>query len=99
MWAAQREAVEAAGYAVSLPDLPGPEAEPTLSEWADRVLRLSDDPLVPVGSSMGGYLAFELWRHARERITALVLADTRAGGETDESRRGRDENIDRKSVV
>jgi 3-oxoadipate enol-lactonase len=93
MWAAQREAVEAAGYPVSLPDLPGPEAEATVSAWADRVLRLADGPLVPVGTSMGGYVAFELWRRARERIHALVLADTRAGGDTEESRRGREENI------
>jgi 3-oxoadipate enol-lactonase len=93
MWASQREAVEAAGYAVSLPDLPGPEAEPTMSDWAQRVLRLFDDRLIAVGNSMGGYLAFALWRQARARFAALVLCNTRAGADTEEGRRARDDNI------
>ncbi|MDQ3669851.1 MAG: alpha/beta fold hydrolase, partial [Actinomycetota bacterium] len=93
MWSSQREAVEAAGFAVSLPDLPGPEAEPAMSAWAGRVLRLSDDPLVAVGNSMGGYVAFELWRCAPDRIAALVLCNTRAGADAGEGRQARDDNI------
>lgn len=93
MWASQREAVARAGYETSLPDLPGPEAGPSLRAWSERLLHLFDGAFVPVGSSMGGYLAFDLWRHARERIDALVLADTRAAADTDEARRARDENI------
>lgn len=93
MWTETKHALEEAGYHVTAPDLPGPEAEPSLSAWAERLLSVTDDGLVPVGVSMGGYLAFELWRRARERIAALVLADTRAGGETEESRKTRDENI------
>jgi pimeloyl-ACP methyl ester carboxylesterase len=31
---------------------------------------------------MGGYAAFELWRQAPDRIAALVLANTRARGDT-----------------
>ena len=93
MWEPQREVLEAAGYHVVAPDLPGAQADNTMGAWADRVLQVAAEPLVPVGLSMGGYLAFELWRRARDRITALVLADTRAGGETEESRRGRDETI------
>ena len=42
---------------------------------------------------MGGYLAFDLWRCARERIDALVLIDTRAAADTEEGARARDENI------
>ena len=30
------------------------------------------------GLSMGGYVAFEVWRRARERVAGLVLANTRA---------------------
>jgi 3-oxoadipate enol-lactonase len=93
MWADVKRTLEGAGYAVSAPDLPGPEAEPTLGAWAEHVLRMVDGPLVPAGSSMGGYLAFELWRRARERIAGLALVGTRAAGETPESRRGRDETI------
>ena len=94
MWAETKEALEAAGWSVSAPDLPGPDAEPSLGAWADRVLGATDGSLVPVGVSMGGYLAFELWRRARERIAALALVATRAAAESDEGRRGRDETIE-----
>jgi pimeloyl-ACP methyl ester carboxylesterase len=42
-----------------------------------------------VGVSIGGYLLFEFWRRHRDRVTALVLANTKAGGETPESRTAR----------
>jgi pimeloyl-ACP methyl ester carboxylesterase len=93
MWSDAKSALEAAGWSVSAPDLPGPEASPDLGEWADHVLGLADGPLVPVGVSMGGYLAFELWRQARERIAGIVLLGTRASGESEESRAARDASI------
>jgi pimeloyl-ACP methyl ester carboxylesterase len=93
MWADVRRPLEEAGHVVSAPDLPGPEAEPTLAAWAERVLAAVDGPLIPVGCSMGGYLVFELLRRAPERIAAVGLVSTRAGAETEESRRGRDETI------
>ena len=93
MWSEVKHVLVDAGYHVSAPDLPGPEAEPSLGAWAERVLRSADGPLVPVGASMGGYLAFELWRRGPERIAGLALVATRAGAETPETRRGRDETI------
>jgi pimeloyl-ACP methyl ester carboxylesterase len=45
-----------------------------------------------VGLSMGGYIAFALWRRHRERIGALILADTRAGADTEEGKQGRENN-------
>jgi pimeloyl-ACP methyl ester carboxylesterase len=36
------------------------------------------DTAVVCGLSMGGYVAFELWRAARQRVAALVLANTKA---------------------
>jgi 3-oxoadipate enol-lactonase len=94
MWSETKRALEDAGWSVAAPDLPGPEAEPSLGAWADHVLRSQEGPLVPVGVSMGGYLAFELWRRASDRIVALALVDTRAGPDTEEARRARDENIE-----
>src|SRR5215216_5227351 len=44
------------------------------------------------GLSMGGYITFALWRRHRERIAALVLADTRAGADTEEGKQGRAKN-------
>lgn len=43
-------------------------------------------PVVIVGLSMGGYIAFECWRQRPDLIAGLVLADTRAEGDTDEGR-------------
>jgi 3-oxoadipate enol-lactonase len=40
---------------------------------------------VVCGLSIGGYVAFELWRRARERVGGLILANTRAVGDADEA--------------
>jgi pimeloyl-ACP methyl ester carboxylesterase len=42
------------------------------------------DRVVVCGLSMGGYVALELWRRARERIVGFVFADTRSGADTEE---------------
>ena len=69
---------------------PPPDAEPTLDGFATAVLEALDardiDRVAVVGLSMGGYLAFALWRLAPERIRALVLCNTRAGADTAETR-------------
>jgi pimeloyl-ACP methyl ester carboxylesterase len=93
MWDHLASTLETAGYPVVAPDLPGEEPELGFDAWAPRVLDLVDGPFVPVGSSMGGYLAFELWRQAPERIAALVLADTRATPDSPEQRVARDDSI------
>jgi pimeloyl-ACP methyl ester carboxylesterase len=38
---------------------------------------------------MGGYIAFSFWRRHRDRVAGLVLADTRAGADSDAARAGR----------
>jgi pimeloyl-ACP methyl ester carboxylesterase len=93
MWEGQRAALEAAGHRLVAPRLPGPEPELGFDVWAQRVLGLVDGAFVPVGCSMGGYLAFELWRQARERIPALALVDTRATPDTPEQREARNDAI------
>lgn len=54
----------------------------TMGACADRALSALDEAgierAVVCGLSMGGYVAFELWRRARERVIGLVLANTRA---------------------
>lgn len=87
----RRELGEVAAVAPSLPPEGGGR---TLPGWAAAVLGLIEGEIVPVGVSMGGYLAFELWRQAPERISGLVFSDTRAGPETDEGRAGRERTIE-----
>jgi pimeloyl-ACP methyl ester carboxylesterase len=47
-----------------------------------------------VGVSVGGYVFFEFWRQYRERVSALVLADTRAGADTPEGRAAREKSAE-----
>jgi 3-oxoadipate enol-lactonase len=54
----------------------------SMDRYADDVVGVLDtlqvEQAVIVGLSMGGYVAFALWRRHRQRVRALVLADTRA---------------------
>lgn len=49
----------------------------------------ADGTAVVCGLSMGGYVAFELWRRHPDHVRALVLADTRPGADDDEGRENR----------
>ena len=61
----------------------------SMDRYADDVAAgldtLQIDRAVVAGLSLGGYVAFAVWRRHRERIRALVLADTRAGADTEEN--------------
>lgn len=73
--------------------LPDADTEPTLDDAARDVLALLDklelDRVVLGGCSMGGYLAMALLRAAPERVSGLVLIDTKASADTDEARQNR----------
>ena len=68
-----------------------------MDRYADDVVALLDalqiDRAVVGGLSMGGYIALALWRRHRNRIRALVLADTRSGADNDEGKQKRGELI------
>ncbi len=55
----------------------------------ELLLALDIDRAVVVGLSMGGYVAFEFYRRHPNRVSALVLADTRPDSDTDEVRANR----------
>ena len=83
-------------YRVFLPDLrahgdsetgDGPVTMLKLADDLDRLCREFEiTRAIFVGVSIGGYTLFEFWRRHRERVRALVLANTRAGAETTEGR-------------
>ena len=57
--------------------------------------RLGIDRAVVVGLSMGGYVALSFALRHPSRLSGLLLADTRASGDTDEAKAGRAANIAR----
>ena len=72
----------------------------TMEQYADDLAAVLDathesQPVTLIGLSMGGYIAWQFWRRHRERLHSLVLCDTRAAADSDETRKTRLENSDR----
>lgn len=100
MWDDQIAAL-AGSYRLIVPDLSGfgasqgvpPDGVCRMSDLAADAVALLDQleigRAVIVGLSMGGYAALALAEGAPERLRALVLADTRAGADSDEARQRR----------
>jgi 3-oxoadipate enol-lactonase len=65
----------------------------TLDDYANDVIGLLDHlnivQAVFIGLSMGGYILFSLYRNFPDRVKAMVLADTRAQGDSQEGKAGR----------
>ena len=88
---------------VIAPDLRGfgesplPIGAVTMDTYADDLHGLLDglgiQRAVIAGLSMGGYIAFAFYRKYASRVRALILADTRAGPDSPEAKKGRDDNV------
>ena len=109
MWEPQVAAFDASGVPVVAPHLPGFGGAPpadggvmTMAAGAKRCMGELDaagvDRVVVCGLSMGGYVAFELWRRARDRVIGLVLANTRAGADAPEAAQRRRDLAERLRV-
>jgi 3-oxoadipate enol-lactonase len=101
MWAASAAAL-AGRRRVIAPDLRGfgesaLVAPYSLADLADDVAALMDllglSRATLGGLSMGGYVALAFAARHAARLEGLILADTKAGPDTPEARRGRDEAI------
>jgi pimeloyl-ACP methyl ester carboxylesterase len=100
LWAAQRQSLAQAGYRVITPDLPGfggsspADEPPSLDVMADAVVELLDhlgiERAVVGGLSMGGYVAMALLRLHPDRLSAIILADTKAGADAPEAAANRE---------
>lgn len=68
---------------------------PSIDDYARDLLSLLDHLRVPAavvcGLSMGGYVAFALHRLAPQRVSGLVLADTRPDADSPQARAGREQ--------
>jgi pimeloyl-ACP methyl ester carboxylesterase len=86
-------------YRVVLMDLRGHgnsgtgDGPATMAKHAADVARVCDAAQVGKavfgGVSIGGYVLFEFWRQLRERVSALILADTRPQADDDQARTAR----------
>src|SRR5579863_1151052 len=89
----------ASRYQLILPDLRGHgksslgSGPATMQKHAADIARVMDDAGVDraplIGVSIGGYAIFEFWRQNRDRVTALVLCNTKAQADTPEARANR----------
>ncbi|MFB7220564.1 alpha/beta fold hydrolase [Streptomyces sp. NPDC056227] len=105
MWAPQAEALERAGYRVIASDLRGygesavVPGRTLLADFADDMAALLDhlgvERAVVGGLSMGGQIAMEFHCLHRNRVSALVLADTSPVSETDDGKAFRNRLADR----
>lgn len=96
MWEHERRSLRDAADPIIAPSLPGfggtavPRGDASMDDYADSVIAAMDAAKIEraaiAGISMGGYVAFAMWRRYRERIERLFLADTRAEADTDEAR-------------
>jgi pimeloyl-ACP methyl ester carboxylesterase len=92
MWEPQLEALgDVASVAPNHPGFGGSGAVPdvmTMELAARSALDALDgaeiDRAVVCGLSMGGYVALELWRRGRDRVSGFVFSNTRAGADTEE---------------
>lgn len=101
MWQHQIEPL-AEHYRVIVPDLrghgesPAPGGAYAMDAMADEVVELLDDleirgPVVLGGLSMGGYVALSLVLRHPERVSGLMLIDTRAAADTPDAARLREQ--------
>jgi len=86
-------------YQLIMPDLRGHgrsglgNGPATMRRHASDVARVMTDASVDraplIGVSIGGYTLFEFWRQFRDRVSALVLCNTKAQADTAEARASR----------
>lgn len=99
MWDREVRSLADAASPIIAPSFPGfgqselPPRQPSLDDYADAVVGAMDaagvERAAVAGLSMGGYVAFALWRRHRARISGLALIDTKAEGDTAEAAQNR----------
>src|SRR5919204_6957905 len=99
MWDRELHALADVASPIIAPSFPGfgrsdlPAHQPSLDDYADAVVGVMDaarvDRAAVAGLSLGGYVAFALWRRHRTRIERLALIDTKAEADTPEAAENR----------
>jgi pimeloyl-ACP methyl ester carboxylesterase len=66
----------------------------TMADVATAILADAPPRFALAGLSMGGYIAFEMWRQAPSRVARLALLDTQARPDTEDAKEMRRRTID-----
>jgi 3-oxoadipate enol-lactonase len=101
LWTPQLQGltVQARCFAVDLRGFGETTASPPYSvdQYADDLAGFMDvlhiERAVIAGLSMGGYVAFAMWRRHAHRVRGMVLANTKAGADSNEAREKRKANM------
>lgn len=103
MWQDQQAFLQSKGINSLAVDYPGFGNTPpttqsfSMESLAKLVIKTVSDfniqNIILVGCSMGGYLAFEIFRQVPDRIKGLILSNTKASADTSEAREKRMEFI------
>lgn len=100
MWAGQLDEL-ADSFRLLAPDLPGFGRSAavagmiTMAQVADQLVAVLDQlhvdqPAAYCGLSMGGYVGWEFWNRHPDRLSHVIMCDTRAAADTPEVARGRE---------
>lgn len=104
MWQGQLDGLSR-NFRVMAPDLRGfgqssrTSGTLTMSQLADDLASLLDqlnilEPVVLAGLSMGGYVALEFWHRHADRLSHLILCDTRAQADSKQAAQTRHESAE-----
>ena len=74
LWETTEGHLQKAGFEVHQPLM---RNQDSISKMAEFVLEEVEGEFILGGLSMGGYVSFEIWRQAPERVKAMILCDTK----------------------
>tara|TARA_B100001093_G_scaffold237018_1_gene227101 strand:- start:141 stop:857 length:717 start_codon:yes stop_codon:yes gene_type:complete len=74
LWETTEGYLQRAGFEVHQPIM---RNQDSISKMAEFVLGEVEGDFILGGLSMGGYVSFEIWRCAPERVKAMILSDTK----------------------
>ena len=70
----------------------------SITAMAEAALATTEDAIIPVGLSMGGYVALEMARLAPERLRGLIVMDSNAATDSTDRKAERQRLIDMSSL-
>ncbi len=92
LWAKQIDGLKDRCASITVADITRADS---IEAIAQSILEDVPDQFSLAGLSMGGIVAFEIWRQASDRVSRLALLDTNAHAELSERGRQRDQLLRR----